>query len=119
MEEAIDRTPNINKRDTYVKRIFKPKNLQLFDVFRKYNKQKVDFTHKTARIDRIYVTESLSLNILKCKHLNLICDHKPVLLELHLEDFKPWGNFYWKLNSSFLDETLYVNKIDDLFNNFI
>ena len=85
----------------------------------KYNKQKVDFTHKTARIDRIYVTESLSLNILKCKHLNLISDHKLVLLELHLEDFKPWGNFYWKLNSSFLEETQYVNEIDDLFNNFI
>ena len=89
VEEAIDPTPNINKRDTYVKRIFKPRNLQLFNVFRKWNKQQVHFTHKTARIDRNYVTESLSLNILKCKHLNLISDHEPVLLELHLEDFKP------------------------------
>ena len=118
MEESIDRTPNINKRNTYVKRIFKPKNLQLIDVLRKCNKHKVDFTHKTARIDRIYVRESLGLNILKCKHLNLISDHKPVLLELHFEDFKPWGNFYWKSKSSFLEETPYVNEIDDLFNNF-
>ena len=101
-----------------MKRIFKPKNLQLVDVFRKCNKDKVDFTHKTARIDRIYVTESLSLNIIKCKHLNLIADHKPVLLELHFEDFKPWGNFYWKLNSSFLEETPYVNAIEDLFKKF-
>ena len=117
LEEAIDHAPNINKRNTYVKRIFKPKNLQLIDVFRKCNKHKVNFTHKTARIDRIYVTESLS-NILKYKHLNLLSDRKPVLLELHFEDFKPWGNFYLKLNSSFLEETRYVNEIDDLFNNF-
>ena len=40
VEESIDRTPNINKRDTYVKRIFKPKTLQLIDVFRKCNKDK-------------------------------------------------------------------------------
>ena len=118
VEEAIDHTPNINKRNTYVKRIFKPKNLQLINVFRKCNKHKVDFTHKTARIDRIYITESLSLNILKYKHLNLLSDLKPVLLELHFEDFKPWGNFYLKLNRSFLEETPYVNGIDDLFNNF-
>ena len=38
MQESIDRTPNINKRYAYVKRIFKPQNLQLIDVFRKCNK---------------------------------------------------------------------------------
>ena len=59
VENDEDRIVQMNKRDKLVKRTFKPKNLNLVDTFRKLHKNKIEYTHKTARIDQIYITESL------------------------------------------------------------
>ena len=37
---------------------------------------------------------------------------------MNIEEFKPWGRFYWKLNSSNLEENGYFKLIEDLFQDF-
>ena len=48
----------------------------------------------------------------------MIADHKPVILEVNIDEFKPWGSYYWKLNSSFLYDIHYVKEIENLFVKF-
>ena len=118
VEHYEDRIILMNKSDKLVKRTFKPKNLNLLDTLRKLHKTKIVYTHKTARIDRIYITESLGSKISKCKHLETIADHKPVILEVNIDEYKPWGSYYWKLNSFLLNDIHYVQEIEDLFDSF-
>ena len=42
-------------------------------------------------------------NILAIQHLDGTSDHKLVLLNLNLDKFKSWGNYYWKFNSTLLE----------------
>ena len=47
-----------------------------------------------------------------------MADHKAICLDINIEEFKPWGNFYWKLNSSISNENGYIKLIEDLFKEF-
>ena len=118
VENNDDRMPQLNKNDKFVKRIFNTSTFKLVDTFRKLQNTKIEYTHKTARIDRIYITTELSTQITNCKHLSNIADHKAVCLNMNIEEFKPWGRFYWKLNSSNLEENGYLKLIEDLFQDF-
>ena len=79
------------------KRFFKPKTFKLIDTFRNKYPTKQDFTHKTARIDRI-IPETQFHNAI---HFNNLADHRPVITQMNFDDIKLWGKFYWKLNNYF------------------
>ena len=96
--ETIDRFPKINKYDERVQKIFNLNKLNISDTFRKFNKNEKDFTHKTSRIDRIYVSNFAINKIQNSKHLNFISDRK----QINLDEIKFWGNFYWKMNNTYL-----------------
>ena len=83
-----DREPKLTKYDKRFSKLFKPKNYHLNDTFRIKNPTSIEFTHKTARLDRIYVSDSILNTLHKVKHLNLIADHKPVMIQLNIEDIK-------------------------------
>ena len=118
VENDEDRMTQLNKGDKLVKRTFKPSTFNSVDTFRKFHKNKIKYTHKTARIDGIYVTKGLSAQISSCKHLSNMADHKAICLDINIEEFKPLGSFYWKLDSSILNENGYIKPIEELFKEF-
>ena len=107
-----DRLNNFKACDSYIRNIFKPKEFSLEDSYRHFHKEP-DFTRQNSRIDRIYVSDFLINKIDSVKHLNYIADHRPVFISIYLENTALWGNFYWKLNNSLLDDNVYRNKIID------
>ena len=117
-ELEVDRIPKLNKYDKRFQKIFKPKNFKLIDTFRNKYPTKQDFTHKTARIDRIYVSETILNTVHNVKHLNTLADHRPVYTQINFDDIKLWGKFYWKLNNYFLNDTYYQQEINSLFDQY-
>ena len=118
VNSEIDREPKLTKYDKRVSKLFKPKNYHLNDTFRIKNPTSIEFTHKTARLDRIYVSDSILNTLHKVKHLNFVADHKPVMSQLNIEDIQFWGKFYWKLNNYYLNDIYYQNEINTLLNDY-
>ena len=92
---------------------FKPQSLGLIDPVYKVN-SKMTFTHKDSRIDRIYVTDLIDGLVTKCRTLSAVADHKMILMEIDMADFKLWGIFYWKIKNFYLNDTYYHKYIDNL-----
>ena len=109
--EITDRFPIVNKYDKRIKKIFNLNKLNISDTFRKFNKNKQDFTHKASRIDKIYVSNFAINKIQNCRHLNFISDHKPVYIQMNLDEITFWGNFYWKFNNILLQDEFYCKEI--------
>ena len=107
-----DRLNKLRACDSYIRNIFKPKEFSLEDSYKHFHKEP-DFTRQNSRIDRIYVSDFLINKIDSVKHLNYIADHRPVFISIYIENTALWGNFYWKLNNSLLDDNVYRNKIID------
>ena len=118
VEADEDRITQLNKGDKLVRRLFKPNTLNSVDTFRKLHKNKIKYTHKTARTDHVYETQGLSTQRSNCKQLSTIADHKAVCLDMNIMEFKPWGSFYYNLISSIINEHGYLKLIEDLFNEF-
>ena len=107
-----DRLNKLRACDSYIRNIFKPKEFSLEDSYKHFHKEP-DFTRQNSRIDRIYVSDFLINKIDSVKHLNYIADHRPVFISIYIENTALWGNFYWKLSNSLLDDNVYRNKIID------
>ena len=119
VNSEIDREPKLTKYDKRFSKLFKPKNYHLNDTFRIKNHVSIDFTHTTARLDRIYVSYDSILNTLhKAKHLNFLADHEPVMIQKIMEDIQFWGKFCWKLNNYYLNDIYYQNEINTLFDDY-
>ena len=118
VNSEIDRGPKLTKYDKRFSKLFKPQNYHLNDTFRIKNPVSIDFTHKTARLDRIYVSDSILNTLHKAKHLNFLSDHKPVMIQLNIEDIQFWGKFYLKLNNYYLNDIYYQNEINTLFDDY-
>ena len=69
VENAGDRTPKSISVDNGIKKRFKSVELGLVDVYASFNTGPKDFTHKAARLDRIYVTDFIISKINFVKHL--------------------------------------------------
>ena len=98
VDSEVDRRPKLIKYDKRFSKIFKPKNYHLNDAFRIKNPVSIEFTHKTARLARIYISDSILNTLHKAKHLHFLADHKPVMIQLNIEDIQFWGKSYWKMN---------------------
>ena len=114
VENVGDRTPKLTSTDNGIKKRFKPLELGLVDVYASFNTGLKDFTHKVARLDRIYVTDFMIGKINFVKHLSHIADHKPVCMDIDFKDIEPWGRYYWKLNNSILLDDYYQNDIKNI-----
>ena len=112
LSHRSDRLNKLRACDSYIRNIFKPKEFSLEDSYKHFHKEP-DFTRQNSRIDRIYVSDFLINKIDSVKHLNYIADHRPVFISIYLENTALWGNFYWKLNNSLLNDNVYRNKIID------
>ena len=56
--------------------------------------------------------------ILEIQHLDGISDHKLILLNLNLDKFKSWGNYYWKFNNTLLENNPFQQKVKNLINEY-
>ena len=52
--------------------------------------------------------------ILEIQHLDGISDHKLILLNLNLDKFKSWGNYYWKFNNTLLENNPFQQEVKNL-----
>ena len=75
-------------------------------------------THIDSRIDRFYVTDLIAGLVTKCRTLSAVADHRMILMEIDMDDFKLWGNFYWKIKNFYLNDPYYRKDIDNLFFQF-
>ena len=113
VEHKEDRFPKLNKNDKKLQKIFKPQTLGLIDPVYKVN-SKMIFTHKDSRIDRFYVSDLIAGLVTKYRTLSAVADHKMILMEIDMDDFKLWGNFYWKINNFYLNDPYYRKDINNL-----
>ena len=56
--------------------------------------------------------------ILEIQHLDGISDHKLILLNLNLDKFKSWGNYYWKFNNTLLENNPFQQEVKNLINEY-
>ena len=56
--------------------------------------------------------------ILEIQHLDGISDHKLILLNLNLDKFKSWGNYYWKFNNTLLENNSFQQEVKNLINEY-
>ena len=91
-----DRASGLNFYDGKIKDSFNLQDFGLIDTFKSFYNT-TNFTNKASRIDRIYVPQTFHSKILEIQHLDGISDHKLIFLNLNLDKFKSWGNYYWKL----------------------
>ena len=100
-----DRTSGLTFYDGKIKDSF---NIQ--DTFKSIHNT-TNFTHKISRIEKIYVPQINHPKILAIQHLDGISDHKLVLLNLNLDKFKSWGNYYWKFNNTLLKNNPFQQEV--------
>ncbi len=99
--------------------------LNLIDIWRKYNKDKKQFTWRqintnnnnrnvAVRLDRWYISPSLLGNVEKCYIVPCtISDHLPVMLKLcNLNKIKR-GRGVWKFNNSLLQCNDFCTKVEE------
>ena len=99
--------------------MFKPETLNLIDPFTYCNSNRTKvFTCGNARLDRFYVSDFISSSVSKYTTLNNIADHKMIKIEIDIDDFKLWGNFYWKINNYYMNDQYYKAEIENLINRF-
>ena len=118
VDSEVDRRPQLTKYDKRLRKFFKPKHYHLNDAFRTKNPDSIEFTHKTAGLDRIYISDSILNTLYKVRHLNFLADHKPVMIQLNIEDIQFWGKSYWKMNNYYLNDVFYENEINALFDEY-
>ena len=87
----------------------------LIDSWRSHNKDSIDFTWSrlnpfvARRLDYIFTSETMSLSLCNSKHLvSSLSDHKIILAFFQINKFKR-GPSYWKLNSSILNDSEYID----------
>lgn len=115
VQEQNDRlSTKFQDYDIMINKIFNNLEFKIHDIFRLFYPNKIDFTYTNSRIDRIYISEHLLSNIKTVRHMDKITDHKIVLLELEMGNFKKWGNSYWKLNNGLLNDDFYKIKIKEI-----
>ena len=99
-------------------------SLSLNDSWRSYHREEKDFTwcrqnpFIARRLDYIFVSDSILNMSTSCEHYQVPnTDHKGVLLNLG-EIFQR-GPGYWKINNSYLRDTEFVRKMNNLLDSFI
>ena len=93
------------------------------------NKREYTFFRKevsAARLDRVYVPNSMANAVFEVEHLASLSDHKLVRLEMHFKDLnvnegtKPKrGSSFWKMNSEILNETDFWTNFNILWENLV
>ena len=120
MDPILDRQGSHYNNDNSVKVLkHKLEQLDLIDYYRFANPDQSGFTymsysHKLAfsRIDYFFVSEPIVQFIKRIKVLPAFnSDHSLILLEIELENFKR-GSGYWRLNTKYLRDPDYVNKMN-------
>ena len=105
-----DRASGLNFYDGKIKDSFNLQDFGLIDTFKSFYNT-TNFTNKASRIDRIYVPQTFHSKILEIQHLDGISDHKLIILNLNLDKFKSWGNYYWKFNNTLLENNPFQQKV--------
>ena len=81
---------------------FKPKEFSREDTINIFIKN---------QIDRIYVSDFLISKMDSIKHLIYLADHRLYFISIYIENQLFGIFFYWKLNNTLLDDSVYGNKI--------
>jgi hypothetical protein len=90
---------------------------QLIDIFRKLYPKKKEYTWRNTlhtifcRLDRIYISKSLSNNVSYVKHEPIsetVSDHDLVVMEIALGEVFNQGPGYWKCNNSILKDPYFL-----------
>ena len=89
-------------------------DFDLVDCFRHNNPTSKEYTWSSqgisCRLDRFYISKSLSNNINKMYHsLYSLSDHKLVLIDLLPSGNQKIGDSYWKFNATLLKDPDYVD----------
>ena len=122
VENDLDRSGKLFEKDKQATNAWNREmaEIDLIDPFRqKYpNKKMWSFISKSyntgSRIDRVYVTENISKNIIKYKHINVgrISDHR--ILTFSIKSKIEIGKSYWKMDTSILKDKKYKEEIKQL-----
>lgn len=95
----------------------------LTDVWRTMNPDLKRYTWRRhrplqqSRIDLWLTSDTLIYDILKCDiGVQYLSDHNIINLILETKKCQPRGRGYWKMNDSLLEDEVYVNRINALFN---
>ena len=97
------------------------RTLKLKDAWFIPNKQRaIEYTYIRqsckSRLDRIYICElATSVSNTQVVHTS-ISDHSCVMTTLNIEGTPVPGKYYWKLNTSLLDDTLVKQRFSELWN---
>ena len=91
-------------------------NLDLIDAWRVLNSDSSKFTWRRkkpeihCRLDVFLINQCTFCNIINAEILGYKTDHSMITLQISLHS-NTRGRGFWKLNTSFLSETEYVNQI--------
>ena len=95
-------------------------SLQLTDIWRVLHKDEKDFTWSrqnpfvARRLDYCFLSDSVISDCISCEHRSIAnTDHKTVEVVLNSEEFRR-GPGYWKFNNSFLKDTEFVRKMNEI-----
>ena len=99
--------------------------LELTDVWRTHHPTEKGFTWSrlhpfiARRLDYCFLSENILPLCTTCEHLiNTSSDHKAVSIELGDTTFKR-GPGYWRFNNSYLKNTTFVEKLNEILEDFL
>ena len=98
----------------------------LFDIWRTRNPEKKQFTWTQKkplikrRLDYWLVSTDIQDDITETNIIPAIkSDHSAIILTLNSLDKQPFGPSYWKLNSSLLDDAIYIHLISSKYSDWL
>ena len=117
MRNNLDRRRTTTKIDSSAKRLKEAVNaFQLKDIWRHQNPEKKEFTFYSnvgtgSRLDRFYVTRTLTTNVIESKIDFAHSGHSKITIKIDLSEIER-GPGIWKINNSYLKDPEYIEQID-------
>ena len=117
----VDIGKKMNSKDKAVSRFwekFRSKNC-VIDPFRiQYPKKKTfSFVAPTgkSRGDRVYINEDYMNSLSSIKYINTPFNSAHKIMTFDIQSARDIGPTSWKLNSSILDDDLYIKEVEDVY----